>query len=138
MLRLLPEQSILGVEFAERFTRYATSQHIKDPSANDIPVGFIGAAWVDGYLLGIFILPMTLGLITAKFDIWIHSRDGISGSGWYAIAYLNFIIYFQTLNTGSLDFTMSPTNVFVSLMCVYILAAHTLKPRRTLKLPRPY
>jgi hypothetical protein len=135
VLRLLPEQLILGVEFAERFTRHATSQHIEDPSANDIPVGFIGAAWVDGYLLGIFILPMTLGLITAKFDIWIHSRDGISGPGWYAIAYLNFIIYFQTLNTGSLDFTMSPTNVFVSLMCVYILAAHTSKPRRTPKLP---
>ena len=134
MLRLLPEKSILGVEFAERFTRHATSQHIQDPSANDIPVGFIGAAWVDGYLLGIFFLPMTLGLITARFDIWIHSRDGISGPGWYAIAYLNFIIYFQTLNTGSLDFTMSPTNVFVGLMCVYILTAHTSKQRRTPKL----
>ena len=126
-MRLVPEQSILGSEFAERFTRYATYMHIGDPSANDIPVGFVGAVWVDGYWLGIFVLPAILGILAARLDSWIHSRDGMSGPGWYAIAYLNFMLYFQTLNSGTLDFTMSPTTIVGGLMCAYILVAHPSK-----------
>lgn len=129
VLRLLPEQSILGSEFAERFTRHATYMHIGDASANDIPVGFIGAVWVDGYWLGIFVLPMVLGLFAAKFDHWIHSRVGMSGTGWYAIAYLNYVIFFQTLNSGTLDFTLSPTTVIAGALCAFLLSGHPGKQR---------
>lgn len=130
VLRLLPEQSIFGAEFTQRFTRHATNMHIGDPGANDIPVGFIGAVWVDGYWLGVIVLPLALGLFAGRFDRWIHGRDGISGPGWYAIAYLNFTVYFQILNSGTLDFTMSPTNVLAALMCVFLLAAHPAKRRQ--------
>jgi hypothetical protein len=134
VLRLLPEQSIFGTEFTQRFTRHATNMHIGDPGANDIPVGFIGAVWVDGYWLGVIVLPLALGLFAGRFDRWIHSRDGISGPGWYAIAYLNFTVYFQTLNSGTLDFTMSPTNVFAALMCAFLLAAHPAVRRQGAKI----
>lgn len=131
VLRLLPEQSMFGAEFTQRFTRYATEMHIGDPGANDIPVGFIGAAWVDGYWLGVIVLPLALGLFAGRFDRWIHSRDGMSGPGWYAIAYINFTVYFQILNSGTLDFTMSPTSVLAGLMCAFLLAAHPAKRRQS-------
>ncbi len=120
LVRMLPEQSVLGFEFAPRFTRHATQMHLDEPNANDIPVGFIGSLWVDAFWAGLAVAGLFAFCLT-RVDRWIDRYGGLSPAAWYARGCLGFLLAFPFLNTGSLDFTFSPAPVLVIGTCLLLI-----------------
>lgn len=116
-MRPLPEQSLFGFEFP-RFVRESTLFLTGDAETNDVPPGFVGMAWADGRWLGFLALPALLPLLAWWIDRWLFSshQTAYSASCLFAIC---FIIFFQTLGTGTLDYSLAPESLLVSLVGTY-------------------
>jgi len=113
--RLVVKESLFGIRLP-RITRQMTEMHTGDPDMNDVPAGFVGAAWADAGWLGFLLLPVMLGCVAAAFDRWAISRQWTIG-GRYCCLAASYLLFFQTMNTGTLDFALGPTSVLVIGLC---------------------
>jgi hypothetical protein len=121
MARVVVKQSLFGVQLP-RVTRQMTEMHSGDPETNDIPAGFVGAAWVDAGWFGFMILPVMVGGAAAIFDRWARTRKWTPG-GHYCSFAIGYLLFFQTMNTGTLDFALGPTSIMTCALCAYVMAS---------------
>lgn len=120
LARLVVKESVFGIRLP-RVTRQMTEMHTGDPEMNDVPAGFVGAAWADAGWLGFLFLPVMLGSVAAVFDRWAMSRRWTEG-GTYCCFAAGYLLFFQTMNTGTLDYTLAPESILVVGLCAYAMS----------------
>jgi len=120
LARLVVKESVFGIRLP-RVTRQMTEMHTGDPDMNDVPAGFVGAAWADAGWLGILFLPVMLGSVAAVFDRWAISRRWTAG-GTYCCFASSYLLFFQTMNTGTLDYALAPESILVIGLCAYAMS----------------
>jgi hypothetical protein len=118
--RLVVKESVFGVRLP-RVTRQMTEMHTGNPNMNDVPAGFVGAAWTDAGWLGFLVLPVMLGGGAAFFDRWAITRRWTAG-GRYCCFAASYLLFFQTMNTGTLDYALAPESILVIGLCAYAMS----------------
>ena len=118
--RLVVKESVFDIRLP-RITRQMTEMHTDDPDENDVPAGFVGAAWADAGWLGFLVLPVMLGLGAAVFDRWAIKRQWTAG-GRYCCFAASYLLFFQTMNTGTLDYALGPMSLLVIGLCAYAMS----------------
>lgn len=118
--RLVVKESVFGVRLP-RVTRQMTEMHTGNPDMNDVPAGFVGAAWTDAGWLGFLVLPVMLGVVAAVFDGWAIHRRWTPGGRYCCFAASN-LLFFQTMNTGTLDYALAPESMLVIGLCAYAMS----------------
>jgi|GEM_PF-5640202 len=56
----------------------------------------------------------------AAFDGWARTRRWTTG-GRYCCFATGYLLFFQTLNTGTLDYALSVTSLLVMSLCMYVM-----------------
>jgi hypothetical protein len=120
LARLVVKESVFGIRLP-RVTRQMTEMHTGNPEMNDVPAGFVGAAWADAGWLGFLFLPVMLGGVAAVFDRWAISRRWTAG-GRYCCFAASYLLFFQTMNTGTLDYALGPQSILVLGLCAYAMS----------------
>ena len=120
LARLVVKESVFGIRLP-RITRQMTEMHTGNPEMNDVPAGFVGAAWADAGWLGFLFLPVMLGGVAAIFDRWAISRRWTAG-GRYCCFAASYLLFFQTMNTGTLDYALAPQSILVIGLCAYAMS----------------
>jgi hypothetical protein len=120
LARLVVKESVFGIQLP-RVTRQMTEMHTGNPEMNDVPAGFVGAAWADAGWLGFLFLPVMLGGVAAVFDRWAISRRWTAG-GRYCCFAASYLLFFQTMNTGTLDYALGPQSILVLGLCAYAMS----------------
>jgi hypothetical protein len=118
--RVVVKESVFGIQLP-RITRQMTEMHTGDPNTNDVPAGFVGAAWADAGWLGFLVLPVMLGGVAAVFDRWAIHRRWTAG-GRYCCFAAGYLLFFQTMNTGTLDYALAPESILVIGLCAYAMS----------------
>ena len=118
--RIFVKESLFGVQLP-RVTRQMTEMHTGDANQNDVPAGFVGAAWVDAGWLGFLALPVLLGSTAACLDRWAVTRRWTAG-GRYCCFATGYLLFFQTMNTGTLDYALGPLSILVGGLCAFAMS----------------
>jgi hypothetical protein len=120
LARVVVKESLFGIRLP-RVTRQMTEMHTGDPDANDVPAGFVGAAWSDAGWLGFLVLPVLLGGVAALFDRWAITRRWTDGGRYCCIA-AGYLLFFQTMNTGTIDYALSPQSLLVIALSAWAMS----------------
>lgn len=121
VLRRIPFGTF-GLEkpWPERMVRIATEYLTGDPTAQDVPPGYIGQCWIDLPFIGFFIFPALHGAVFALVERGFKSID-LPKSPFYLMVYL-IVGYIVALpfNSGSLDFIFSVDIVLAGLLILLL------------------
>jgi hypothetical protein len=108
-----------------RVVRITTGYLTGDPTAQDVPPGYIGQCWIDFPFLGFFIFPALHGALFALVNRGFKTIN-LPKSPFYLMVYL-VIGYILALpfNSGSLDFVFSVDMFYAGVLILLLHVANS-------------